>query len=328
MKKNITFIGALFVSVLTFAQDCSITFYAEMGEKFTVMINGQKQNETPQSNVKVDALNSGLAYKAVITIENVANGTLSKTLYMEPNTINSANVMKNKKGEYVLRYMGAVPAPSAPAAPVASAPAPAPQRAAAPPVSNTNVTTTTTTTTTAAQPVATSTTNSTGFSMNVNVNDETGNASISMNVNDGMNPAANVNMNVNSTTTYSETTTTTTSSSTPEYTNAPAPAPKASSSRCDYPMDNSDFESGKKSIESKTFSDAKLTVAKQIIKANCPTADQVKGFVSLFTFEEGKLEIAKFAYDFVYDKGNYYKVNDAFTFEGSIDELNEYIESK
>ena len=48
----------------------------------------------------------------------------------------------------------------------------------------------------------------------------------------------------------------------------------------------------------------------------------------LFTFEDNRLQFAKFAYERTYDVGNYYKVNNAFTFENSMDELNEYIDSR
>ena len=45
----------------------------------------------------------------------------------------------------------------------------------------------------------------------------------------------------------------------------------------------------------------------------------------LFTFEDTRLDLAKYAYGHTFDIGNYYKLNDAFTFESSIDELNKYI---
>ena len=68
-----------------------------------------------------------------------------------------------------------------------------------------------------------------------------------------------------------------------------------------------------------------MTLAKQITKSNCLTAEQVKQLTMLFDFESGKLEYAKFAYAYCYDLGNYYKVNDAFDFESSIKELDEHI---
>lgn len=37
---------------------------------------------------------------------------------------------------------------------------------------------------------------------------------------------------------------------------------------------------------------------------------------------------AKFAYEYCFDQDNYFQVNNAFEFEMTIDELNEYLESK
>ena len=71
-----------------------------------------------------------------------------------------------------------------------------------------------------------------------------------------------------------------------------------------------------------------MTLAKQITNSQCLTTDQVKQVMDLFTFEETKLDWAKMAYDKTYDIGNYWMLNDNFTFSSSIDELNTYIESR
>lgn len=97
---------------------------------------------------------------------------------------------------------------------------------------------------------------------------------------------------------------------------------------CPWPMEKAEFESAKKSIGSKSFEDSRLTVAKQITSSNCLTCDQIKEVMGLFSFESTKLEFAKFAYDYAFDLNNYYKLNDAFTFESSISELNDYIQKK
>ena len=68
-----------------------------------------------------------------------------------------------------------------------------------------------------------------------------------------------------------------------------------------------------------------MKIAKQIVGANCITATQVRSVMKLFTFEASRLEFAKFAYAYTYDQKNYYKVNDAFEFESSIDDLNSAI---
>ena len=94
---------------------------------------------------------------------------------------------------------------------------------------------------------------------------------------------------------------------------------------CPWPMSPQDFQDVKNSIASKTFDDSKLTIAKQVISSNCLLCSQVKEIMLLFTFENTRLDLAKYSYGYTYDIGNYYKLNDAFTFESSIDELNEYI---
>jgi hypothetical protein len=65
-----------------------------------------------------------------------------------------------------------------------------------------------------------------------------------------------------------------------------------------------------------------------VISANCLFCSQVKEIMLLFSFEASKLEFAKFAYPYVFDQGNYFKLNDAFTFESSIEELNNFINGK
>jgi len=154
---------------------------------------------------------------------------------------------------------------------------------------------------------------------------------VNMNVNmGGMGIDMNVNVNATYTESHTTTTTTTTTTSTgggggqdhyvmPGY-NGPI--------GCPWPMDGNQFADAKRSIDSKTFEDSKLTVAKQITGANCLTADQVRSVMSGFTFEETKLDYAKFAYNKTYDIGNYYKLNDGFQFESSIDELNDYINGR
>ena len=137
-----------------------------------------------------------------------------------------------------------------------------------------------------------------------------------------------IDMNVNVRETYTETYTTTTTTTTgggnagPDHYVMPGYSGPIG---CPWPMDEGQFSNAQRSVSSKDFEDSKLTVARQITGANCLTADQVRRIMGEFDFEDSKLEYAKFAYDKTYDIGNYYMLNDAFDFESSIDELNEYI---
>lgn len=96
---------------------------------------------------------------------------------------------------------------------------------------------------------------------------------------------------------------------------------------CPYPMSQSNFEQAKQSIKSKGFDESKLTIAKQIIGTNCLLCSQIKELMKLMSFEESKLDLAKFAWGYTLDRGNYYQLNDAFSFESSIEELDNYIKS-
>ena len=139
----------------------------------------------------------------------------------------------------------------------------------------------------------------------------------------------NVNVNDGTSSSYSQTTTTqttTTTSGYPQQTSTVIYVPGyAGPVGCAMPMNESDFQSAKNTISSQSFASSKVTVAKQVANSNCFTADQVKQIVQLMDFEADKLEVAKYCYAHTYDKGNYFKINDAFEFSSSTDELNNYI---
>lgn len=104
----------------------------------------------------------------------------------------------------------------------------------------------------------------------------------------------------------------------------PNPNPKPTPNGC-FAMNEGDFQSALASIKKQSFNDSKMQVAKQITSSNCLTCSQIKEVMKVFSFESTKLEYAKYAYDFAYDKGNYYQINDAFSFSSSVDELSKYI---
>jgi len=181
--------------------------------------------------------------------------------------------------------------------------------------------------------------NGVNIGMDVNVNESStttssGTTNNSENVNmqmgidiNGVNVGMNVNINDGSTTSSSTTTTTTTTTSTTSSSGlGNSHIEQVQEPDC-YTMSSSDYQSALKSIESKSFADSKLILAKQVAKSNCSTAGQIKSIMQLFTFEDNKLEYAKFAYGFCFNPENYWKLNDAFEFESTIEELNDYIDS-
>jgi hypothetical protein len=90
-------------------------------------------------------------------------------------------------------------------------------------------------------------------------------------------------------------------------------------------MTSIDFAQAKETLRREWFENSRLETAKQIIDQNYFTSQQVKEMVLLFTFENNRLDIAKYAYGKTIDKGNYFIMTDAFTFSNNKEKLTEYI---
>ena len=152
------------------------------------------------------------------------------------------------------------------------------------------------------------------------------NTEIDVNMNmGGMGVDMNVNMNETYTETHTTTTTTTTTGGGTAVANHYVMRGYNGPIGCPWPMNDDQFADALTSVSSKSFDDEKATVAKQITGSNCLTVEQAKTMMMELSFDSAKLEYAKFAYDKTYDIGNYYKLNDAFDFSSSVDELNDYI---
>lgn len=327
-KKLILTLAAAVLPAVMFAQGV-LTIFSEDGDRFYLVLNGVKQNPTPQTNVRVDGLTADY-YAAKVLFEDGSKPEISKNIPVkDPATNNWAEVTykikRTNKGELKIRYFSATPVP-----PVYNPPADmyVMHFGAPPPANSTTTVTQTTTSYGNSNPGGASINmNAGGMNMNVNVQDGTnGNAGVNMNVNvggQGMN--MNVNTNTTQTQTTSYTTTTTTQTPPPAGYGGRAQANTGAGTRCAYAMDASSFASAKASISKASFEDTKLSTAKTIIKANCLTTDQVCQICKLFGFEDSKLDFAKTAYSRTVDPNNYFKVNDVFSFDASKTDLNEFI---
>jgi hypothetical protein len=92
-----------------------------------------------------------------------------------------------------------------------------------------------------------------------------------------------------------------------------------------FGMDQQDYEDAYQLISEESFDSSKLALAKQVISSNPMTASQILEICKLFSFESNKLEFAKFAYTNCVDKNKYYLLNEAFSYNSSKRELDEYI---
>lgn len=89
-----------------------------------------------------------------------------------------------------------------------------------------------------------------------------------------------------------------------------------------------EFNRLKAGIAAQTFTDTRKAVTRQGITERCITTDQAIELLSFYVFESDRLEMAKTLFDYVGDKEHYYKINEVFSFQSSVNELNRYISHK
>jgi hypothetical protein len=97
---------------------------------------------------------------------------------------------------------------------------------------------------------------------------------------------------------------------------------------CPWPMLPDAFARAKQTISKQSFESTKISVMKQMAAQNCFTVDQVKELVRMLTFDNSKLDMAKYLFDYTYDLSNYFMVSEVFTFSGSTEDLNRFLESR
>jgi hypothetical protein len=298
----------------SFAQS-SLTIFSEDGYPFYLILNGQRQNTAPVTNIHIDGLTAP-QYAVKIIFDDKTKPEISKNLPVtDPGTNAFADVTykikTQKDGDIKMRYFSAtpvvpnyVPPPGMYVMHYGQPAPPAPAGA----VSQTTVTQTTTTDMGMGGP------GNASFSVGVGV------GGVNMNVH-----VTDPTMNVGGTTTTHTTTTRTTTSTGGGYYQEAPPPPAQGNGGCNFAMPPGDFNSAKATIQKASFEDTKLSTAKTILSNNCMSTEQVIQICKLFSFEESKLEFAKFAYDHCPDRGNYFKVGNVFSFDASRTELNEYI---
>lgn len=95
-----------------------------------------------------------------------------------------------------------------------------------------------------------------------------------------------------------------------------------------YCMGDDEFGGFYKMMQQQSFDSGKLELIKQASSKNKFNSDQVLMLVQTFTFESSKLDAAKMLYTKTTDKKNYYKINQAFTFNSNVEELGKFIAGK
>jgi hypothetical protein len=322
------------------AQTMDLVMFAEDGSKFTLIVDGDVKNDAPASRVVATGLRNESPV-VIVRFEDASIPQIRRSLYLPLGKEYTTMLTTNKKGERVIRPTGEADlGTAAKAQPAAEKPRPT-EFVEDKPVGTTGVTQTIdmggvdqVTTIVVEEDLAPAGTGGENVNISMGVNGVGFNMNVR--VDDGMGTTGTTTTR---TTTRTTTTTTTTGGTVTATPPAPAPTPVKEPEvyrmpgytgpvGCGMPMSTSEFADAQKSISGKSFEDSKMTTAKQVGRDRCFTTDQVKGIMGLFSFEDTKLEFAKYAYDRTHDIGNYFKVNDAFTFESSIDDLNKYIQTR
>ena len=90
-------------------------------------------------------------------------------------------------------------------------------------------------------------------------------------------------------------------------------------------MSAENFNALKATVSNDPYDNSRVNIVRQAANSNYFTAIQVKQLLQVFSYENSKLAVAKLLYSRTVDKGNYFMVNDAFTYSNSKDELAAYI---
>ena len=302
--KKIFLISAFLIPSVMFAQNHvggNLTVFSEDGDKFYLILNGEKQNEEAQTNIKIEDLPQPY-YSARIIFEDKTLTAISKSNLMITDADGKLmdvtyKIKKDNNKKVKLTYYSMIPVPQDFMPPSGMY-----VRQFGQPVQDGGYRQSTTTTT------------STG----------TGTIGASVNV-----PGMNVNISISDpdeirTTTHSTSTSTHNNTVTHQQQQQQQPAYTGNCSG--WPMTTSDFNAAKSTIKESSFDDTKLTTAKSIASSNCLTCDQIVQICNLFSFEENKLTFAKYAYKYTTDPKNYFKVNNVFSFSSSKEELSEFVQ--
>lgn len=337
--KKIYFLFLLFgCSQLIAQQTANLVLFSEGGEPFYASVNNIRQNETASANVKITGLTSEFI-NVKIEFEDPALGSFDRNLSLMFGYELTGQLKMNKKGNYVIRPFGEPVAISQASQREDDQPViiyheepytemehrPAPVKTPVKPQPPTTI-------------VHTEEVHTTPGTIDVDVDMPGIQMDVTISEEDMLDGTVQTHTTYTTTTT---TTTTTTERPTQTVIYEPVyeeeeevvyeplvPGYNGPIGCGDYLMSDQPFRAAVQSINSKSFEDDKMTVAKQISRNQCLTTAQVKEVMSLFTFEASKLEWAKLAYDRTYDIGNYWMLNDGFTFSSSIDELDSYIQTR
>lgn len=346
--------GATLLSTFLNAQS-NLSVFNNSGQPFYVVLNGIRQNSKPETNVQVSQIKNG-SYAVKVIFADGKTPDIDKNFMIDaPYDITTRIVFKKGKGK--LQLMGMEPTHGVIQEAVVYRPNDAANYSDAVVNMNVNVSETTpasvqtsnstnsnTTTTT-----TTTTTNGTipDENVNLNMNLSVGGVNLNLNANangSGLGTSATVTETTTSTISTSSTTTTSSNSvsthtgmnsTTNNMSNQVNANIQMNGNSQLQPVDHSSrvnctktinrLEAFKAELKDQSFEEDRLEALQLEMKSTCLTTAQAEQLLDLFTFDENRLEVAKYLADRLTDRDNAGALAKKLTFDSNKMEYRRYI---
>lgn len=346
--RNLITVLFLLIGAISFAQS-NLTIFNNGGQQFYVILNGIKQNSKPMTNVVVGGIKNG-SYSVKLIFADGKTPDIDKNFFIEePSDITTRVVFKKGKGKLQLIGMEPTKGTSTQQDVIVYRPDNTAVFSDAVVVTetvtqqtnvnsgtqsqttNSNVSTTTNTQTINQSTEITDPSNpngNVGMNININVNDP---------VNGNQNVNMSVNMNGTGTQTTNSTSQTTQTTTITQSTNVNTTGNQTVSNTQNTSTGNSavtcknilgDGDKFVKDLKALTFDDDRVAMIRKDLKDHCLTANQAYKILETLTFEEDRLELAKYLYDRMIDKDKGSSLLPLFTFDSSKEELKNYMNKK
>ena len=327
MKTSLLLI-LLLSQVALFAQS-NLSIFNNNGQQFYVVLNGIRQNSKPETNVQVGQIKNG-SYAVKVIFADGKTPDIDKNFMIDaPYDITARIIFKKGKGK--LQLIGQEPTHGVIQEAVVYRPSDAAVYSDAVVVNtipNPNTTVIQTT----------GTGNTTGLNMNMNVQETTTtttttgtipdeNVNLNMNLSVG---GVNLNLNANASgtgvgtsTSVSETSITSSSSVSSSSSTISTTSTQGHTVNCTQTMNR--LEAFKAELQDQSFEDDRLEALKLGLNKTCLTTAQAAQLLDLFSFDENRLEAAKYLSDRLTDRESAGELAKKLNFDSSKMEYRRYI---
>jgi hypothetical protein len=95
-----------------------------------------------------------------------------------------------------------------------------------------------------------------------------------------------------------------------------------------HKWNETDMEDLKKRVDERITDGDKVKLMQNVLKNRNYTTEQMRVMLNWLSFDDSKVTLAKWGYDYVSNKENCWKLESEFTFSSSKEEFNNYISSK